>query len=225
MRAAINWTVDVCFNLISEKENDRADSRQARIQCWQCPTRNTLKVNVDGAFIEVQGSGAVGAVVRDAEGSFLLVTSRRLQAVQSALTAEAEALRDGVRLIHSVTTGPVVMENDSLELVSLWRKRSFQRSELVSIFRDIDDLAESFSSLFVEHARRSANKAAHACAKFAALAESFSSLFVEHARRSANKAAHACAKFAAPSDFEVWANEPPSFLVPVLLDDCNHMYE
>jgi hypothetical protein len=55
--------------------------------------------------------------MRDAEGSFLLATSRRLQAVQSALTAEAEALRGGVRLIHSVTTGPVVMETDSLELV------------------------------------------------------------------------------------------------------------
>ena len=113
--------------------------------------------------------------------------------VSSALAAEAEALREGVRLVHSVTTGSVVMETDSLELVSLRSKRAFQRSEFASVFYDIKELAASFSSFSVVHARR-----------------------------SANKAAHACAKFAVSTEFEVWANDPPSFLVQILHDDCNH---
>jgi hypothetical protein len=89
-----------------------------------------------------------------------------------------------------------MIETDSQKLTSLWRKRASQRSEFASIFREIE-----------------------------ALAAAFSSFSVQHVSRSANKAAHACAKFAAASAFEVWVNDPPSFLVPVLHDDCNHMYE
>jgi hypothetical protein len=91
-----------------------------------------------------------------------------------------------------MTTGSVVMETDSLELVNLWCKRAIQRAELAPVFRDIEEFAPSFSSFSVEHVRP-----------------------------SVNQAAHACAKSAASSVFDVWANDPPSFLVQVLPDDCN----
>ena len=166
VRAAINWAIDVCINLIPVKENEEGVRRPTRVQRWQRPARNALKVNIDGAFTAEAGSGAAGAVARDSEGSFLMASTRRLPGVSSALAAEAEALREGVRLVHSVTTGSVVMETDSLELVSLWSKRAIQRSELAPVFYDIKELAASFSSFSVVHARRSANKAAHVCAKF-----------------------------------------------------------
>ena len=61
------------------------------------------------------------------------------------------------------------------------------------------------------HARRSANKAAHVCASFKALCSV--------------KLAHVCASFTEHSAFDVWANDPPSFLLQVLQDDCNHFDE
>ena len=113
------------------------------------------------------------------------------------LQAEAEAFRAGVQLIHTVTQGAVIIETDSLELVGLWNNEEIQRSEFtIMVFRDIQELSSSFSSFRVVHARRSANKAAHVCASFA-----------EH------------------SAFDVWANAPPSFLLQVLQDDCNHFDE
>ena len=60
MHAAINWAIDVCFNLISVKENEEVGRRPTRDQRWQRPARNTLKVNVDGAFTAEEISGATG---------------------------------------------------------------------------------------------------------------------------------------------------------------------
>ena len=122
--------------------------------------------------------------------------TKRLPAVASALAAEAEALRAGVQLIYSVSHGSVIMETDSLELVGLWNNKETQRSEFTPIFSDIQEMSSSFSSFYVVHARRSANKAAHVCASYA-----------EH------------------SAFDVWANDPPSFLLQILQDDCNHSDE
>jgi hypothetical protein len=79
------------------------------------------------------------------------------------------------------------METDSLELVNLWKHRATQRSEFGQIPQDIQDLASSFASFSVMYARR-----------------------------TANRAAHACAQFAASSLFEVWTNVPPSFLQQIL---------
>ena len=39
------------------------------------------------------------------------------------MLAEVEALRDGVRLILAGTREHIIMETDSLVLVSLWRDR------------------------------------------------------------------------------------------------------
>ena len=100
---------------------------------------------MDGAFSADESSGAIGAVARDAEGVFLMAMTRRLPAVASALAAEAEALRAGVQLIHTVTNGPVMLETDSLEVVALWNNRATQRSEFTPIFDDIQELASSFS--------------------------------------------------------------------------------
>ena len=74
VRAAINWAIDVCINLIPVKENEEGVRRPTRVQRWQRPARNALKVNIDGAFTAEEGSGAAGAVARDSEGSFLMET-------------------------------------------------------------------------------------------------------------------------------------------------------
>ena len=194
--AAVNWALDVCYYLIPVQGNAVGSTTVSAPQRWQRPPANSVKINIDGAFVDDESSGAIGAVARDDEGEFLLATTRRLPAVASALAAEAEALRAGVQLIHTVTNGPVIMETDSLELLDLWNNRASQRSVFAPIFDDIQGLASSFSSFCVVHVKRTANGAAHACAQ---------------------------AAYSIP--FEVWANTPPSFLLQVLQDDCNHVNE
>jgi hypothetical protein len=125
-----------------------------------------------------------------------MAITRRLTSVASALSSKVEALCAGVQMIHSVTSGPVIMETDSLELVNLWNHRATQRSEFAPILQDIQDLASSFASFLVMYARL-----------------------------TTNRAAHVCAQFAASSLFEVWANVPLSFLLQILRDDCNHAIE
>jgi len=62
---------------------------------------------------------------------------RLLDSAASALLTEAEALRDGLRLIPQGTPERVIVETDSQEVVSLWRTRGEDRSELTAIFSDV----------------------------------------------------------------------------------------
>jgi hypothetical protein len=39
-------------------------------------------------------------------------------------------------MIYRVTTGPVIMETDSLELVGLWKNGTSQRSQYTPIFSE-----------------------------------------------------------------------------------------
>lgn len=105
------------------------------------------------------GTCVIGVVARNDQGEFLMGMNRSLP--------EAEALRVGVQLIHTITNGPVIMEIDSLELLGLWRNRASQRSPFTSIFSDIQDLASSFSSFCVMHVPRMVNMAAYRCAHYA----------------------------------------------------------
>ena len=62
---------------------------------------------------------------------------RLLDSAASALLTEDEALRDGLRLIPQGTLERVIVETDSQEVVSLWRTRGEDRSELTAIFSDV----------------------------------------------------------------------------------------
>jgi hypothetical protein len=87
--------------------------------------------------------------------------------VGSALIAEAEAIRDGLRLIPAGTGEHIVAESDAQEVVSLWKNRTKQRSEISTILNEIEELASAFTSFEMIHERREANFAAHYCANFA----------------------------------------------------------
>jgi len=70
--------------------------------------RGSVKVNTDGAFTAADYSGATGAVICRADGSFLAASARRLDSVASVLMTEAEALRDGILLIPQGTLDRVI---------------------------------------------------------------------------------------------------------------------
>ena len=75
---------------------------------------------VNGVFSQESGMGATGAVLQGNNGNFQTASARWLESLGSALLAETEALRDGVRLIPEGTGERIIVETDSPELVSPW---------------------------------------------------------------------------------------------------------
>lgn len=190
---AIDWATDVCFQLLTDSLSHKKEGNTLLVEKWCKPANGHIKVNTDRAYTASDFSGGTGAVIRRADGSFIAASARRLDSVASALLTEVEALRDGLRLIPQGTLERVTAETDSQELVSLWRSRGEDRSELTAIFSDVQDLAATFTSFELVHVRRSANFAAHLCA-----------------RNGCNS-----------SSALVWVEQPPSFLQHCLLNDCN----
>jgi ribonuclease HI len=162
--AALDWALEVCRQLTKTKQ---ASTQQAQPVPWCSPEVGTLKINIDGSFLQNSHTGATGALMRDSNGVLRAASARCLDSVGSALQAEAEALRDGVRLIPEGSTEHVILETDSQELVSLWKNKSKYRSEVTAILGDIEEMITTLPSVRIVHTRRSANYAAHLCAQHA----------------------------------------------------------
>ncbi|KAF8692309.1 hypothetical protein HU200_039918 [Digitaria exilis] len=101
-----------------------------------------VKLNCDGGFCAENMTGSTGAVLQSSEGSFLGAVMRGIPSMSSALVAEAEACRDGLPLTL-MRGGPehVILESDSLQLVSLWKDCCKQRSEISTILRSGNGVA------------------------------------------------------------------------------------
>jgi hypothetical protein len=131
--------------------------------------------------------------MRNSVGAMLAASARWKDSMGSALMAEVEAFRDGVRLIPAGTRERIVVESDWLELVMLWKNKGNHRSEIKAILDDVEEMISDFTSFQLLHTRRERNFAAHL---------------------SAQHASSTLASF-------VWFN-PPSFLQHCLQFDCNN---
>jgi hypothetical protein len=86
---------------------------------WQQLDAGFVKINTDVTFQAESLMGATWAVIRDEHGAFLKAFARQIPSVGFALMAEAEAWRDGIRLLGLLPQQKVILETDSLELVNL----------------------------------------------------------------------------------------------------------
>jgi ribonuclease HI len=188
-KLAIEWALDACFLLLPTRQQ-QGNVRQPREQ-WKFPPHNVVKIICDGDFSPDNMTGSTGVVLCDSRGSFLGALSRGIPTVSTALAAEAEGCRDGLRMVLEGGFRRVVIETDSLQFVTIWKNRRQQRSEIAVIL----EMKESASTLI-----------------------SFDCI---HAKRSANEVAHLCAKYVTSSSCSFVWHEPPSFLLPSLQRDCN----
>jgi outer membrane protein assembly factor BamB len=98
-KLTIDLAVDVCFQLLSDGLQCYEQASGQKLEHYKTPPSGFLKVNTDGAYSASNAVGATGVVIRSDDGSFIQASARRLDPVASALIAEAEAFRDGIRLI------------------------------------------------------------------------------------------------------------------------------
>jgi hypothetical protein len=75
------------------------------------------------------------------------------------------ALRDAVVLARNQHYDRVIAETNSAELVRLWSERGNHRAVIAPIIEEINELSLGFSSFELVFIRRTANKAAHECAR------------------------------------------------------------
>ena len=88
---------------------------------WQRPQHDFYKVNVDAAFNADEKNGASGVIIRDDQGHIVAASSTWHEYVPDALTAEAYACWDGVKLMKFWNVRQAVLETESMEFVSLWK--------------------------------------------------------------------------------------------------------
>jgi hypothetical protein len=84
---------------------------------WIKSEARFLKVNVDGSFHSDYHAGSTGAIMRDCEGKFVAASSTFLANIDSAVTAEAYAMREGLKLACEMRCNNIIMESDSLETI------------------------------------------------------------------------------------------------------------
>jgi hypothetical protein len=69
---------------------------------WERPNVRQIKVNVDGSYNVNLHAGAVGAVIRDHNGKFIVAWTLYLLHVASAAATEAMAMREGLAIATQI---------------------------------------------------------------------------------------------------------------------------
>jgi ribonuclease HI len=171
----------------------RTDHNEKKLIKWNPPPENTIKINIDGSFNPMTGTGATGCVARDSMGHFLAARSRWYNSVANALSAEALAYRDGVELANILSFQRIMVETDCHNLVQLWKARQHHRSEIMGVLLQTQEIASQLLHCNLIFVRREANFAAHLCAQQASRQNMCS----------------------------LWSGTIPPFLARCIQNDCN----
>jgi hypothetical protein len=84
---------------------------------WSKPKPRVLKINVDASFHVEQHAGAIGAILRDYEGSFVAARCIPLPHVPSVAMLEALAMKLGLQLAMEIGCNRLIAESDSSETI------------------------------------------------------------------------------------------------------------
>ncbi|KAL6191897.1 hypothetical protein ACLB2K_038286 [Fragaria x ananassa] len=79
---------------------------------------STLKLNVDGAYLEHRQDGDVGGILRNSTGNFIAAYTSQVMHINSDLHVELLAIREGIDLIQKMQLQQVVIETDCLQAVN-----------------------------------------------------------------------------------------------------------
>uniref|UniRef100_A0A7C9CUA9 RNase H type-1 domain-containing protein n=1 Tax=Opuntia streptacantha TaxID=393608 RepID=A0A7C9CUA9_OPUST len=131
---------------------------------WFPPPSGYIKLNSDAAVIKGFGAG-LGWVARDASGNVVEIGCKKQAGVFLADLAEAMAAR--FALIHAHTRGwkKVVIESDSLSLITKLQTGRRGQAYIDVVIADIRKIVLSFESLLSSHVRKKGNSVAHLVAR------------------------------------------------------------
>jgi len=165
MQEAVLSARDTAFDLwqIMHKANEVPLERI--VVRWKPPEVDWMKCNVDGAFNLTDCSGATGLVLRDHRGGFAGARARWHKHSLSALSMEAQAVREGTEFALDKGIRKLVVATDCLELVKLWELGDRQCSVISQTLADVRQRSRNFEDFVLLFEGRSCNRVAHQCAK------------------------------------------------------------
>lgn len=122
---------------------------------WVRPQAGWMKLNVDGSYDPRDGSGGIGAVLRNSEGKLIFAACGSMCRPVSALEAELVACKEGIILALQWTFLPIIVETDCLELVKLVGEQGKVMSDLAFLIREIKDLVKGNREIVINKVTRS----------------------------------------------------------------------
>lgn len=106
-------------------------------------------------------------MIRDAEGRVVAAQAKFFPYIIDPHSAEAVSAWYAVQLGREVGGESIILEGDSLEVVSALQRKDSNYQVFGHLLADIQAFFSHFISVEVVHVRRDANKAAHVLAKCA----------------------------------------------------------
>jgi ribonuclease HI len=168
-----------------------ADQRATpKVITWSKPLAHQYKLNIDACFFP-NGSGATAAVIRNSHGEAIGGGTWPLANILSPASAEAMAMKNGMMLLENIGCSPVVVESDSLDLITACNGEIELWSPYSAILADCFQIARRIGRISFQHCPREANKTAHNQARL-----SFES-----------------------NSFSIWDSDPPSSVLTDVLND------
>ena len=134
---------------------------------WSPPAPGCLKVNVDGAIVSAQRTAGIKVVIRNEDGSFKAVLSKKIMALLGAVDAEVKAFEASLLLANDLGVHDIVLEGDSMIIHNALCERSPPPTSVAAVIMGIQDLCKDFRRIEFTHVRRQSNRLAHLLAKHA----------------------------------------------------------
>lgn len=133
------------------------------IQKWSKPTPGYLKINCDASFNPITKDGGWGFIIRDSDGDIVSAGRGRVDALLSALQAEAIACLHGVQKATDLGIGRAILETDAALICQAIAAQSADLSLAghFLIHELKDAVMNNFISLQVNYVLRCCNKVAH----------------------------------------------------------------
>lgn len=151
---------------------------------WMAPEEGWLKLNIDGACDPISNSIAVGGIIRDQFGNWIICFQNFLGQGNSLLT-ECWGVLLGINLALSIDATNIWIESDCANLVNLLTDQSMNPlHHLAPIILSCQSSLSHFSSFKISHVLREGNQCADALAGHALISHSN---FISH---------HSCPPFA-----------------------------
>jgi ribonuclease HI len=113
--------VDECL-----QSNENAMS--IRVDIWKKPNHGWTKLNTDASFLEADGLGAWGAILRDDSGGVIMSAWGPIAHCPNVVTAEALGLLYGLRAALPLYAGPIQVESDNSFLVNEVKRNESSKS-------------------------------------------------------------------------------------------------
>ena len=118
---------------------------------WSPPRYPLYKINVNGIVFSAQKAASVGVIVRDHEGRFIAVLSKKIHGPFGAIEAEAKAFEVGIIFAKEVGIKESVLEGDSIIIVQALKECSHAPLSVVPLIYGMLAKFHEFQNVAFSH--------------------------------------------------------------------------